>query len=170
MKFGFRYIRQLASPFTNTTTRGQFTFNDNFTNNPLDPQGKTTGPNGSGLAALLLGYPNSGSRNFLQTPYYISNGEWAGFFQDDWKVTSRLTLNLGLRYDVFTPDTEIRNRLANFSFSSLSFVYAGLEWRRASAGIQTRYGDLGPRFGFAYDLTGKGTTILRGGFGIVLLP
>jgi hypothetical protein len=169
-KFGFRYIRELASPFTNTTTRGQFTFNDNFTNNPQDPSGKSTGPNGSGLAALLLGFPNSGSRNYLQTPYYISNGEWAGFAQDDWKVNSRLTLNLGLRYDVFTPDTEIRNRLANFDFNSLSYIYAGQNGVGPSAGIQTRYGNLGPRIGFAYDVTGKGTTILRGGFGITYFP
>jgi Carboxypeptidase regulatory-like domain/TonB-dependent Receptor Plug Domain len=170
MKFGFRYIRELASPFTNTTTRGQLTFNDNFTNNPLDPQGVTTGPNGSGLAALLFGFPNSGSRNYLQTPYYITNGEWAGFFQDDWKVNSRLTLNLGLRYDVFTPDTEIRNRLANFNWNTLSYVYAGVNGVGPSAGIQTRYGNLGPRFGFAYDVSGSGKTILRGGYGIVYFP
>ena len=149
LKFGFRYIRELASPFTNTTTRGQFTFNDNFTNNPNDPSGKTSGPNGSGLAALLLGFPNSGSRNYLQTPNYITNGEWAGFIQDDWKVNPRLTLNLGVRYDVFTPDVEIRNRQANFSFSTLSLIYAGVTefraalafkpgttmWRRVSASL-----------------------------------
>ncbi len=170
MKFGFRYIRELASPFTNTTTRGQFTFNDNFTNNPLDPQGKTTGQNGSGLAALLLGFPNSGSRNYLQTPYYISNGEWAGFFQDDWKATSRLTFNLGVRYDVFTPDTEIRNRLANFNFNTLSFIYAGQNGVGPSAGIQTRYGDIAPRFGFAYDVNGKGNTVVRGGYAISYFP
>ncbi|MCU1291991.1 MAG: TonB-dependent hemoglobin/transferrin/lactoferrin receptor family protein, partial [Bryobacterales bacterium] len=170
LKFGFRYIRELASPFTNTTTRGQLTFNDNFTNNPLDPQGVTTGPNGSGLATLLFGYPNSGSRNYLQTPYYITNGEWAGFFQDDWKVTPRLTLNLGLRYDVFTPDTEIRNRLANFNFDTLSYVYAGQNGVGPDAGIQTRYGNLGPRIGFAYDASGSGKTILRGGYGIVYFP
>ncbi len=170
MKFGFRYIRQLASPFTNTTTRGQLTFNDNFTNNPLDPQGRTTGQNGSGLAALLLGFPNSGSRNYLQTPYYISNGEWAGFFQDDWKATSRLTLNLGVRYDVFTPETEIRNRLANFDFKTLSFIYAGQNGVGPTAGIQTRYGNGAPRIGFAYDLTGKGTTVIRGGYAISYFP
>ena len=170
LKFGFRYIRELASPFTNTTTRGQFTFNDNFTNNPLDPSGKTTGANGSGLAALLLGFPNSGSRNYLQTPNYISNGEWAGFAQDDWKVTSRLTLNLGARYDVFTPDTEIRNRQANFSFNDLSLIYAGVNGVGPSAGIQTRYGNIAPRVGFAYDLTGKGTTVIRGGYGISYFP
>jgi hypothetical protein len=165
LKFGFRYIRELASPFTNTTTRGQFTFNDNFTDNPQSPNNT-----GSGLAALLLGYPNSGSRNYLQTPYYITNGEWAGFVEDDWKASSRLTLNLGLRYDVFTPDTEIRNRLANFNWGTLSYIYAGQNGVGASAGIQTRHGNLGPRIGFAYDTNGKGATILRGGFGIVYFP
>ncbi|MBV9264663.1 MAG: carboxypeptidase regulatory-like domain-containing protein, partial [Acidobacteriaceae bacterium] len=170
MKFGFRYIRELASPFTNTTTRGQLTFGDNFTNNPQDPSGKTTGPNGAGLATLLLGYPTSGSRNYLQQPYYITNGEWAGYFQDDWKLNPRLTVNLGLRYDVFTPDTEIRNRLANFDWATLSYVYAGQNGVGPSAGIQTRYGDLGPRIGFAYDVTGKGTTVIRGGYGIVYFP
>jgi hypothetical protein len=170
MKFGFRYIRELASPFTNTTTRGQLTFNDNFTDNPLDPQGVTTGPNGAGLAALLFGFPNSGSRNYLQTPYYVTNGEWGGFFQDDWKLSQRLTLNLGLRYDVFTPDTEIRNRLANFDWNTLSYVYAGVNGVGPSAGIQTRYGNLGPRVGFAYDVSGSGKTVLRGGYGIVYFP
>ncbi len=165
LKFGFRYIRELSSPFTNTTTRGQFTFNDNFTDNPQSPSGT-----GSGLAALLFGFPNSGSRNYLQTPYYVTNGEWAGFFQDDWKVNPRLTLNLGLRYDVFTPDTEIRNRLANFNWSTLAYVYADVNGTSATAGVQTRYGDLGPRIGFAYDLLGNGKTILRGGYGIVYFP
>ena len=77
VKLGFRYVRIYASPFTNTTTRGAFTFNDSFTNSG------TTGAGGSGLAALLLGYPNSASRNFLIKPFYITNVQYAGFIQDD---------------------------------------------------------------------------------------
>ncbi len=71
---------------------------------------------------------------------------------------------------MFTPDTEIRNRLANFDLGTLSYVYAGQNGVGASAGIQTRYGNLGPRIGFAYDLDGKGKTIIRGGFGMVYFP
>lgn len=164
LKMGFRYVRVLASPFTNTTTRGGLTFNDNFTNSGTAASG------GSGLAAILLGIPNSGSRNFLQVPFYITNVQYAGFFQDDWKVSSRLTLNLGLRYDVFTPDVEKNNKLANFDFTKLAFVYAGLNGVSRSAGIQTRYGNLGPRIGLAYDLDGKSTTVLRAGFGISYFP
>jgi hypothetical protein len=164
MKFGFRYIRELVMPFTNTNTRGTINFNDNFTDNPVNATG------GSGIATLLLGYSTSGSRGFLITPYYMTNQEFAGFFQDDWKVNSRLTLNLGVRYDVFTPDTEIRNRLVNFDFNTLSLVYAGGNGISDTAGVQTRWGDFAPRLGFAYDLTGKQKTILRGGYAISYFP
>jgi hypothetical protein len=164
LKAGFRYIHQMSSPFTNTTTRGQMTFNDNFTNNPQ----KVTGT-GSGLAALLLGFPNSGSRNYLQQPYFATDGEWAGYGQDNWRATARLTLNIGLRYDVFTPEVVRNDRIANFSWSKLVFVYPGIGADR-HVGMQTRYNDLGPRLGFSYDLNGKGTTVLRAGYGISFFP
>jgi hypothetical protein len=164
IKFGFRYVRVLASPFTNTTTRGGLTFSDTYTSSG------TAAIGGAGLASILLGFPNAGSRNFLQVPNYITNVQYAGFFQDDWKATPRLTLNLGLRYEVFTPDIEKDNKLANFNFSTLSFVYAGVNGVNRSAGLQTRYGNFGPRIGLAYDLTGQGTTVLRAGFGISYLP
>ena len=164
MKFGFRYIRQLAQPFTNTNTRGTINFNDNFTNNPVTAAG------GSGIATLLMGYSTGGSRGFLLEPYYVTNQEFGGFFQDDWKVNSRLTLNLGLREDVFTPDVEIRNRLVNMNFNTLTLNYAGQGGVSNTAGVQTRYGNIAPRFGFAYDLTGNGNTVIRGGFGISYFP
>jgi Carboxypeptidase regulatory-like domain/TonB-dependent Receptor Plug Domain len=164
-KFGGRYIKQMASPFTNTTTRGGFTFNDNFTNNPS----KTTGT-GSGLAAMLFGFPNSGSRNYLQETYFVTDGEWAGYFQDDWKASPRLTVNAGLRYEVYTPEVERENRLANFNWNTLSFIYAGKNGVDRHAGMQTRYGDVGPRLGFAYDANGKGTLVVRAGFGINFFP
>ncbi len=163
-KFGFRYVRVLASPFTNTTTRGGFTFNDNFTNSG------TAATGGSGLAGILLGFPNSGSRNFLIKPYYITNVQYSGFVQDDWKITPRLTLNLGVRYDVFTPDVEKDNRLANFNENTLVFDFAGQNGVSRTAGIQTRYGDIGPRIGLAYDINGKGSTVIRTGFGISYFP
>jgi outer membrane receptor protein involved in Fe transport len=164
LKFGFRYVRVMASPFTNTTTRGGLTFNDNYTNSG------TTAVGGSGLAGILLGFPNTGSRNFLVVPYYVTNDQYAYFLQDDWKVTDRLTLNLGIRHDFFTPDTEKDNKLANFDFSKMAFVFAGQNGTSRSAGIKMRYWNIGPRFGFAYDLDGKGITVVRGGVGITYFP
>src|SRR5258708_26703044 len=67
LKLGFRYVRVLASPFTNTTTRCQITFNDNFTNNPHDSTG------GSGRGCILLSFTNTGSSNLLTIPYYVTN-------------------------------------------------------------------------------------------------
>lgn len=160
LKFGFRYLRVMASPFTNTTTRGGLTFNDNYTNSGTSAVG------GSGLAGLLLGYPNSGSRNFLVVPYYITNDQYAAFAQDDFKVSDRLTLNLGLREDLFTPDTEKNNKLANFDYGKMAFVFAGVNGTSRSAGIQMRYRNFGPRIGLAYDLSGKATTVIRSGFSI----
>lgn len=160
VKFGFRYVRIYASPFTNTTTRGAFAFNDNYTNIG------TGGTGGSGMAGLLLGFPNSASRNFLIKPFYITNVQYAGFIQDDWKPTPRLTLNLGVRYDVFTPDVEKSNRLANYDPNQQAFIYAGVNGVSRSAGVRTRYNDFGPRIGLAYDVFGDNKTILRSGFGI----
>ena len=164
LKFGYRYIRNLISPFDNGNTRGNLNFADNFTNNPA------TNTGGNGIATLLLGYSTGGSRGYLVTPPYMTNQEHGAFVQDDWKVTSRLTLNLGLRYDVFVPDVEIRNRLANFNLSTLTMDYAGDRGVSAAAGRSTQFGNLGPRLGFAYDLSGKGVMVLRGGYGIVYVP
>ena len=159
-KFGYRYIRRLVSPFTNTDTRSTLNFADNFTNNP------TTNKEGSGIATLLLGFSTGGSRGFLIEPYYMTNTEHSAFFQDDWRVSARLTLNLGLRYDVFTPDVEIRNRLTNFDVANLRLVYAGEGGTSPTANKSTQYGNLGPRLGFAWDVLGDHKTILRGGYGI----
>ncbi len=166
IKFGFRYVRILASPFTNTTTRGQITFNDNLTDTQSATSSSSSASGGNGLASLLLGYPASDSRNFLQVPYYITKVNYAGFIQDDWKVSPRMTLNLGARYDVFTPDVEKNNKLANFDLTALHFIYAGVNGVSRTAGVQTRYNNVAPRVGFAYDVTGRGDTFLRGGFGI----
>ncbi len=165
-KFGFRYVRILASPFTNTTTRGQITFSDNTTNSQSATGASASAVGGNGIAGLLLGFPASASRNYLVRPFYITKQVYSGFIQDDWKITPRLTLNLGVRYDVFTPDVEKDNRLANFDLSALHFIYAGVNGVSRTAGVQTRYNDVGPRVGFAYDVTGRGNTFLRGGFGI----
>jgi len=163
-KFGFRWVRQRMSPFTNTNTRSSLNFNDNFTNNPA------TNTGGNGLATLLLGFSTGGTRGFLLQPYYLRNSEYAAFFQDDWKFRNRLTLNLGLRYDVFTSDTEIQNRIANFDFQNLRLIYAGVGGASRTANKSTQYGNVGPRLGFAYDLTGNGHTVIRGGFGVSYFP
>lgn len=164
LKFGYHYIRRLVSPFTNTDTRGTINFNRNFTNDPV------TNTQGTGLATLLLGYSTGGSRGFLLEPYYMTNQEHAWFVQEDFRVSSRLTLNLGLRYEIYRPDVEIRNRLVNFDPINLRLVYAGEEGVSRTVNKSTQYGNLAPRFGFAWDLFGNAKTVLRGGYGISYFP
>ena len=163
-KFGYRVVKNLASPFTNTDTRGNFTFSRTDTLNPANNTG------GNGFATLLLGYLSSGTRGLLIQPYYLTNWEHSAWVQDDWKVSPRLTLNLGLRWDLFTPDTEQDNRLTNFDIVNLKLVYAGVNGTSNTAGRQTKWHNFGPRIGFAYDVTGGGKTVVRGGYGIAYFP
>lgn len=164
LKFGFRGVHKAFEPFTNTNTRGTLNFNDNFTDNPVTATG------GAGIATMLLGFSTSGSRGFLITPYYLADYEYAAFLEDDWKVNARLTLNLGVRYDIFTAPTEERNRVVNFDPSANQLIYAGVNGASETVNVQTRYGNAQPRIGFAYDPIGNGKTVIRGGYGISYFP
>jgi outer membrane receptor protein involved in Fe transport len=96
------------------------------------------------------------------------------FAQDEWKLTTRLNLNLGIRWEPFLPFIDLRNRLAvwrpgerstRFPNAPLGIIYAGDPQVPRSA-INARYNYFAPRIGFAYALTSDGKTSLRGGYGI----
>jgi hypothetical protein len=166
-KFGYRYVRRMTSTYTGPPgggPRGDMTFGKNFTNDPV------TNTQGTGLATLLLGYiSGGGGRSILLEPYYATAQDHALYFQDDWRVSQRLTVNLGVRWDAFLPDTEIRNRLVNFDLTNLRLAYAGENGISNAAGKQTRYNNFGPRIGMAYNL-GNGNTVFRAGFGRTYFP
>lgn len=129
------------------------------------------GPNdtGSAVANFLLGYqPGFIGRGTPGGPYTIQNSELAFFVQDDWKVNSDLTLNLGLRYDIFTAPTERFDRMSNFNPTTGRVDVAGdsAALGRDLANIDKN--NFGPRLGFAYSgLMKSKKLVLRGGYGLV---
>ena len=122
----------------------------------------------AGLPALVSGFYSSVTRNnSVYIPHYRL-WEISGYVQDDWHASSKLTLNLGVRYDVFTPFTEENNHISNFDVNTATIVQAGQNGVGRTAGIVTDYRNVGPRVGFAYTISPK--TVVRGGFGLAFFP
>jgi hypothetical protein len=132
----------------------------------------STSPNNSGtkltsiisLINLLQGTNLSVSRVIQLAPRYLRTWEPSVYAQDDWRVTQKLTLNLGLRYDIFTPDIATGNNLSRFDAVTGQILVGGVN-SSSSTGIVTDRRSLAPRVGLAYNLTPK--TVVRGGFGLV---
>ena len=162
-KTGYRFLLRKPTPFTHTNTRSSISVNRNLTNNPQ------TNSQGSGISTLLLGYTTGGSRGFLLDFYEMTNSEHSAFIQDDWKASERLTINAGLRYEVYVPDTEAQDRLPNYDPVALELVYAGENADR-HANKQTRWGNFAPRIGAAFDVTGDAKNVLRAGYGRSFFP
>jgi hypothetical protein len=156
------------------TIVGNFAFNNNQTSNCAGlATGCTIQANtGLDVASFLLGFAASKTRNLFDAETYTEKRpEYAMYVQDDFRVTNRLTLNLGLRYDVYVPWVEVDDRQSNFDESTGTFVLASdnavINGVNVGRYLQTySKTDFAPRLGFAYDLTGDARMVVRGGFGV----
>lgn len=164
VKFGVQAYWMQTNFLSSQQSSGIFNFNGQFTRNSANLAG------GNPLADFLLG--DSSSTSLSNFAFLQFRTPWTHFFvQDDWKVTRRLTLNIGLRYEVSLPAVEKNNKIANFvlgsapGFPQLELAGAdGSSW--SDRALQsTSYRNLAPRFGFAYSLPDN-RTVLRGGYGI----
>lgn len=124
---------------------------------------------GSAIANLLLGYqPGFLGRGTPGGPYTLQSSEIAFFVQDDWKVNSDLTLNLGLRYDLFSAPTERFDRIANFNPTTGRVDVAGDSAALGRDLANNDKNNFGPRIGFAYSgLMKDKKLVVRGGYGLV---
>jgi Carboxypeptidase regulatory-like domain/TonB dependent receptor len=157
-KTGFTVMRRNNVFIETLNARGAFTFGG-------APGGAYTA---DGLVDFMLGYMSAATVGVAPL-HGRPNQFWiAGYVQDDYKVSSDLTLNLGLRYDYFQPWKELRDHWASFDLQTNSVVYASTA-TDDQAGRALRFGDMnnwGPRFGFAWRPFGAPDTVLRGGYGI----
>jgi hypothetical protein len=136
--------------------------------NIQDNQGEGSWTFRTGAPGLLAGTFSIATRSNNLFPPYYQTWEPSAYFQDDWHGKQNLTLNLGIRYDVFTAFTEKHNHISNFDASTATVIQAGVNGVSRTAGVRTDYHDLAPRLGFAY--TVRPGTVVRGGFGIAFFP
>lgn len=189
MKFGGEFRWMQENGYNYGSVSPALTFAQAYTRGPLD--NSPAAPIGQGLASMLLGIASGGSININASRAEMSRF-WGTYFQDDWRVTQRLTVNIGLRYEYESPTTERYNRsIRNFDFVTASpiaaqaaanyarnpipelpvnqfqatggLTFAGVDGQpRALWNADTN--NFAPRVGIAYQLDPK--TVIRAGYGI----
>jgi hypothetical protein len=164
LKAGIEYKHENIYRVAARYARGLMTFNREFTADPLN-----RAATGDGMAEFMLGMAAAGNLGNENGENLMANS-LAAFFQDNWKVSPRLTVNLGLRYDIFFastfPDGAVSNFLLDYSQTGASGRLPQIRPQSGSdCGCEQNYKNFAPRLGLAYRLTNK--TVLRTGFGII---
>jgi hypothetical protein len=171
LKFGFDGRLHQQNYLQTSSPNGTFAFDQNGSSGcpyPVDVCG------GDGMATFMMGYPDAGGYYEIQNEPAMENYNYAWYGQDNWRATNKLTLNIGLRYDISMPRTDRFNRQNWLDLSATSplqvpgvgplhggEVFASSKQRRI---VDTDWKDIQPRFGFAYQFAPK--WVVRGGYGI----
>jgi hypothetical protein len=174
LRFGVEGRLFRSNDMESGSSTGNFTFSAGLTQGPNPNTASTTA--GNSVAALILG-GGSGSLLIDSKDGATQSFYYGAFIQDDWKVTRRLTLNVGLRYDLDIPRTERYNRMETFNPTIASPLaaatgIAGLKGGTVFVGVNgvsrrqfdPQWTNFDPRFGIAYQASKN--TVIRGGYGI----
>jgi hypothetical protein len=177
-KYGGQATRFGGNEHTSNQPSGLWTINGQYTRG-IQANGAAIANTGINMADFLLGRPSAVTIN--SKPTIGKRIQYAaGYFQDDWRVSPRLTLNLGIRYDVETPIWEVGGRMSNFDPYAPNPLAGTGDIPKGAIGVTTfpnRNGksqylvnwdknNFAPRFGFAWRVFGDAKTVVRGGFGI----
>ena len=155
LKFGGEVHRNGVSGGAFGNARGSITF-----------LGGVALPASTALEDFFAGDPFKASVQVGDPRRQIDNWAYGAFLQDDWRATKSLTFNLGLRYEYSTVMKEAHNLLGNFDpHSKTGLIQAGMNG--VSGPYNPDHTNFAPRFGFAWDVTGKGNTVVRGGASLV---
>jgi hypothetical protein len=180
-KMGGGFTKRATDAQYSNPTNGDAQFWTEVTGSANDPTG------GNAFATMLLGYPSYIRRGFTIPRLYARQNYLEGFFQDDWRVTDRLTLNLGLRYEFGNRPYDANDALGNLlvTFNPSSGYKADLMWAGVNplpdpatgqlnsppkqfgygrSLMRSDYNNFAPRIGFAFQLNPK--TVIRAGAGI----
>ncbi len=173
LNIGFEYRQSRNTTSICEGCPARFEFSNRSTSLPGSPNFANYG---HPFASFLLGIADSASASTGLKDRIFRNSSASGYIQDDYKLNRKLTLNLGLRYDVFVPDSEDTNRIAFFDptianpeaggrLGALSKPGTCSSCTGRSTIADIHWKNFAPRFGFAYSFNNK--TVLRAGYGIV---
>jgi trimeric autotransporter adhesin len=170
--FGGDYRRQQANQLSDPNGRGTYTFNGAATSLLVD--GVAQSDTGYDMADFLLGSPTTSSLRYGNAEKYLRGTGYSFYVNDDWRISSRFSLVLGLRYEYSSPMTELYNRLVNLDispgFTAIQTVTPGetgsYSGSLPDSLIRPDRNNFSPRVGFAWRPLAKDSLVVRGGYGI----
>jgi trimeric autotransporter adhesin len=169
LRFGGEVRRIQQNSLTDPDARGTFNFTGYTTSN-FTANGQPVPGTGLDFADFLLGLPQVTSERFGIASNYLRSWVYGGFVQDDWRATSRLTFNGGLRYEYFLPFTEKYGHLSDFAlgpdFSSVSVVTGQSPDSLPGSLIRSDPHLFSPRLGIAFRPWTRHSFVVRSGYGV----